>query len=232
MIKRFYKTASAAAQDDGFAVLLDGRVLKSPGRIPVIVPSRALAEAIAAEWEAQTDEITPRAMPLTRLIYAAVDGAAEKHRIAEQALAFARSDLLCYRADRPQSLAARQQASWDPLLEWLAEHHGARLVTATGITFAEQPEDALTRLASDLAPLDACRLVGLHTVTTITGSLTLALALLAGRISAAEAFALARLDEDFQAEQWGRDAEAEARARALAEELAAAERFLRLLSSG
>jgi chaperone required for assembly of F1-ATPase len=226
MVKRFYKDVSVGADN---TVQLDNRTMKTPKGAPFVLPTRELAEAIAEEWRAQEGDIKPETMPLTRLAHAAIDGASESALIAEQAAAYAKSDLLCYRAEHPDELVIRQARQWGPLLDWLAETHGARLKHATGIGFVEQPPEALARLSERVGRLDPFALVALHTATSITGSLALGLALAQGRLTAREAFALSRLDEDFQAERWGRDAEAEARATRLLADLEAAERFIKLI---
>jgi len=241
-MKRFYKEvsispsplvgegASRSDAEGGWVLLLDDKPIKTPARATLTLPSEALAEAIAEEWRGQSETIDPQSMPLTRLSFAAIDTVAQNRaRVAEQVLRFGRSDLVCYRAEAPPELVARQTAAWDTLLDWLAEMHGARLSVGAGISFIEQPADALLALEQAVQRHGDFALAGLHAAATITGSLVLALALLSARLSAAEAFALAMLDEDFQAEKWGRDMEAEAlRARLLAD-LTAAERFLRLL---
>lgn len=230
-MKRFYKQVSVAAvRDGGHTVLLDGKPVKTPKRATLTLPSQTLAEAVAEEWRGQGENIDPQTMPLTRLAFAAIDTVAQdRARVAEQVLRFGGSDLVCYRAEAPPELVARQAAAWDPLLDWLAEMHGARPSAGAGISFIEQPPDALLALEQAIWRHDDFVLAGLHSAATITGSLVLALALSGARVSAAEAFALAMLDEDFQAEKWGRDAEAEARHARLLSELSAAERFLRLL---
>lgn len=225
MVKRFYKDVSVGENN---AVLLDNRQMKTPKGAAFILPTRALAQAIAGEWRAQGDDIEPNTMPLTKLAYAAIDGAAESAAIAEQAAAYAKSDLLCYRAEHPDELVIRQAHQWGPILDWLAETHGARLKLATGIGFVDQPPEALARLSERVGQLDPFALVALHTATSITGSLALGLALLDARLTAREAFALSHLDETFQAEKWGQDAEAQARAALLLADLEAAERFMKL----
>jgi chaperone required for assembly of F1-ATPase len=232
-MKRFYKRVStSAAPDGGYTVLLDDKPIKTPARATLILPPKALAEAVAEEWRGQGETIDPRSMLLTRLAFAAIDTVSQdRARAAEQVLRFGRSDLLCYRAEAPPELVARQTAAWDPLLDWLAEECGARLLSGSGIAFIEQPADALLALEKAGRHHDDFTLAGLHAAATITGSLVLALALSSGRVSAAEAFALAMLDEDFQAEKWGRDAEAEQRRARLLSELSAAERWLRLLDT-
>jgi chaperone required for assembly of F1-ATPase len=212
-------------------VLLDSRQMKTPKGAAFILPTRALADAIAEEWRTQEGDLKPDTMPLTKLAYVAIDGASECALIAEQAAAYAKSDLLCYRAEHPDELVIRQARQWGPLLDWLAETHGARLKLATGIGFVEQPPETLARLSERVGRFDPFALVALHTATSITGSLALGLALVEARVTAREAFALSQLDEAFQAEKWGRDAEAEARATRLAADLEATERFLQLSRS-
>lgn len=225
MVKRFYKDVSVGENN---SVLLDNREMKTPKGAPFILPTRELASAIAEEWRAQEGDIKPDTMPLTRLATSAIDGASEHARIAEQVAAYAKSDLLCYRAEGPDELVIRQARQWGPILDWLAETHGARLKLATGIGFVDQPPEALARLSERAGRLDPFALVALHTATSITGSLALGLALLEARLTAREAFALSQLDETFQAEKWGQDAEAQARATRLRADLEAAEKFLKL----
>jgi len=211
-------------------VLLDGKPLKTPSRSGYALPQRALAEAVAAEWRGQGEAIDPDSMPITRLVNTAVERVpASREPVAEQVLSVGRSDLLCYRADTAPELAARQAAVWDALLDWLAERYGARLRTGQGIAFIDQPTDALAALKQAVGRLDDFALTGLSAAASILGSLVLALALWEGRIDAAEAMRLATLDEAFQSERWGVDAEAQARLDRLGAELAAVERFLRLI---
>ena len=228
-MKRFYKSVSIASGDEGFAVHLDGKPLKTPARVPLVLPNKKLAEVIAEEWRGQGDELDMTAMPLTRLAFAALD-IAPKQRAAmiEHLLGFGRSDLLSYRAETPEAMIARQAAAWDPLLEWLADTHGAKLAVTAGIRHVAQPHDAIAALERAIGALNDHELTALHVAATITGSLTIALALLADRIDAAQAFDAAHVDEHFQAEHWGRDEAAEARRSRLKSELEAAERFLRL----
>jgi chaperone required for assembly of F1-ATPase len=171
-------------------------------------------------------------MPLTRLAFAAIDVVmAERPTIAAQMLEYAKHDLLCYCADEPPELVARQARIWDPLLDWAAETYGARLKVAFGIKHVPQPPDAIAELEQAIARTDEFELAALHTATTLTGSLILALAFAEEEISADEAFAAATLDETFQAEKWGRDAEADRRRQRLLSELTAAHHFLRLLEA-
>jgi len=228
-VAKFYKSVDTAKEARGFVVRLDGRPIKTPARNPMTLPTAKLAEAIAEEWRAQSDALDPLTMPLTRLAYAAIDVAPmHRKRLADEILGYGKSDLLCYRAEAPKALAARQNEAWNPLLDWAAERFNARLKTGTGIGYVEQPTDSRVAFAAAVEPRDDFTLTALHGATSLTGSLVLGLALIEGRLAAADAFALSRLDETFQSEAWGKDAEAEARAARLGEELAAMERFLNL----
>ena len=230
-MKRFYKDVSVAEEGSAWRVLLDGRAIKSKAGHALEVPTRALAEAIAEEWRAQGETVAPQDMHLTRLAFAVLDGVrAERHRVAEHALSYGRTDLVSYRAEQPQELIERQARAWDPLLDWSAERFGAHLSVAHGITHVAQSEDAVAALERAIAAHEDFALAALHSAATITGSLILALALSEQRLDAEQAFAAATVDEAYQAEKWGRDAEAEARLKRLAAELSAAERFLKLLA--
>ncbi|MBS0277184.1 MAG: ATPase [Proteobacteria bacterium] len=230
-MKRFYKDVSVKEEGGAWRILLDGRMLKTQARNTVELPNKPLAEAVAQEWRQQGEEIDPPNMFLTRLTFAAIDGArAERERVAGHAFSYGKTDLLAYRAEHPDELVVRQTRTWDPLLEWAAKHHGAKLNVASGITFTEQPPESLAALERAIAANDEFTLAALHTAATITGSLVLALALVARQITAKEAFAAATLDEAFQSEKWGTDAEAEARLKRLSAELSATERFLQLIS--
>ena len=210
--KRFWTEVSVAAVDDGFRILLDGKPVKTPGRRELRLPSAAVAEGVAAEWRAQETHLDPAAMPMTRLANSVVDwvsGALAE--VAADAVKYAGTDLLCYRAEGPERLVARQTESWDPLLDWIEETHGARLLVAEGIVHVAQDRDALSALRAVVDRLDAWRLAGLHVLTTLTGSFVLALAVVEGRLDRSTAWSLAHLDEDWNRELWGPDAEAEAR---------------------
>jgi chaperone required for assembly of F1-ATPase len=229
-MKRFYKSASVGSADGAFQVLLDGKPLKAPSGASFNLPTRALAEAVAEEWSAAGETVELHGMLLTRLAFAAVDSVAKnRDHVVEQVVGFARSDLLSYRAEYPSALIVRQEAVWDPYLDWAAERYGARLVTASGIIHTPQPDAAIAALEKTVRARDDFALAALHAATTLTGSLVLALALIDAHQNADAIFAAATVDETFQAEKWGRDAEAEARRRGHARELAATERFVRLL---
>ncbi|MGB8363932.1 MAG: ATP12 family protein [Rhizomicrobium sp.] len=231
-IAKFYKDVDVAEAGDAFVVRLDGKPIKTPHRAVLAVPKRALAEAITKEWRDQAQIVDPATMPLTRLAYAAIDiASAHRARLVDEILAFGRTDLLCYRAETPAALVARQAQGWDSLLDWAGERFGAGLATGTGIAFVEQPPESAAAFAAAVRPCDNFALVGLHGASSLLGSLVLALALLHARLDASDAYTLSRLDETFQAEAWGRDAEAEARAARLASELQAIERFLMLVGA-
>ena len=230
MTKRFYKEAAVAADDGGYGVALDGRPVRTPGGAPLTVPAKALAEAIAAEWREQGDEIRPLAMPLMRLAATAIDRIGrEREAIAGQIAAYGGSDLLCYRAAEPAGLVARQTEHWQPLLDWAAEEYGARLAVANGVSPVAQDAAALAALARAVERHDDFHLAGLSQLTAACGSLVLALAVVARRIGADQAVAACQLDEDWQAKKWGRDDTAAERREALAREIMSVGRFLELL---
>jgi chaperone required for assembly of F1-ATPase len=229
-MRRFFKEAMATAVAGGFTVTLDGKPVRTPGRSPLVVPTQALAQAIAAEWREQEGEIRPQALPLTRLANTAIDRvAAQRDAVIEEIARYGGTDLLCYRADQQIELAARQRRDWQPLLDWAAAEFGAPLRVTSGIRPVAQPEPSLTALRAAVAAHDAMRLAALHLATHACGSLVLGLALVAGRLDAARAFALSQLDESFQIEQWGEDAEQARRRAAIAADIAEAARFVLLL---
>lgn len=230
-MKRFYKNVSVGDQNGVHTILLDGAPIKTPARALLTLPTKALAEAVADEWREQGETLDPAAMPLTKIANTAIDLVPHKRGVVcGEVLRFGAADLLCYRADNAPDLAARQAAHWDPLLAWVAQTHAAALVPTTGITFVEQPAEARMALEKAVWARDDFALAALQTAASLCGSLVLALALADAKLSAEEAFAEARLDEEYQAEKWGRDAEAEARARAQRAELAAAECVFRALT--
>ncbi|MCP5410830.1 MAG: ATPase [Alphaproteobacteria bacterium] len=219
-MNRFYKDVSVSPVGDGFAVLLDGRGIKTPAGKAFIVPTQKLADAIADEWRAQGETVEPTTMPLLRLSNTAIDGiSANRPQTIDAILRYGDNDLLCYRAHEPPALAGLQAEGWDPLLAWVDATHGARLTVVAGVTHADQPPAALAALRAAVEGQDDYALAGLHVIASITGSLVLALAAAAGQVDAPRAFALSRIDENYQAGIWGMDAEAEARANHLAQEL-------------
>lgn len=232
-MKRVYKQVSVeAAAGGGWEVRLDGRPLRTPARQPLHLPTRALAEAVAAEWDAQSDEIRPRSMPLTQLANVAIDRARDQHaQMVEAVAVYAGTDLLCYRADHPPALAERQRREWQPLLDWCALRYDATLAPTVGIVHRPQSEGALAALRAAVGDLDPWRLAALQNAVGTAGSLVIGLALLEGRVTPAEAYALSQLDELFQAEQWGEDAEAAARRASIRADLEATGRFLTALAA-
>jgi chaperone required for assembly of F1-ATPase len=211
--KRFYQEATVGAETgQGFPVLLDGKQVFTPARRALAAPTRALAEALAAEWNAQTNEIDPARLPLTRLANAVIDAVAEKpHEVAGAIANYLGSDLVCYRADTPEGLIARQAEHWDPLLNWAHETYGARFVAVEGVVFAEQPPEAIAAMRARIpdAARDAkeiWRLGALSSIAALTGSALIALALAEGLLDVEAAWAAAHVDEDWQMAQWGSDA--------------------------
>lgn len=211
--KRFYAKAGIAEAEGGFRLVLDGRGANTPGRRPLAVPNVALGEALAAEWAAQETEIDPRTMPLTRLVNTTIDGVIDRRaEVAADLGAYAGTDLIAYRADAPERLVAEQAAAWDPLVTWAAETFGARLFLAEGVMHVAQPEGSVAALRAAVERVDnPFHLAALHAMTTLSGSLVIALAVLHGRLDAEGAWTAAHVDESYQAGVWGRDAEAEAR---------------------
>lgn len=229
-MKRFYKDAAVAALGGDFGVALDGKPVRTPGKATLAVPSPALAEAVAGEWDAQGPEVVPGSMRLMRLACTAIDRVAgEREAVIEETAGFGRSDLLCYWAEYPVQLQRRQAETWRPLLDWAARAFGATLAVTEGIVPVAQEESALTQLRAAVAAYDPWMLTALHAATTVTGSLVLGLALAHGEIDAERAWAVSRVDHDFQVEKWGEDAEAAEAAAALRAELDAAVRFMELL---
>jgi chaperone required for assembly of F1-ATPase len=225
-MKRFYKEVSVGKGHD---ILLDGKPVRTPRGSTLALPRMPLAEAIAGEWRSQGDEIVPADMPLTKLANTAIDGVApQREEVVAEIVAYARHDHLCYRTDTPAELVRRQSEAWDPLLDWAAQRYGAPLLVAKGITSIAQPESSIAALRKAVEAFDPFALAALHVIASIGGSLVLALAIADQRLTAEEAFALSQIDERFQAEKWGRDSEAEARARRLALELETAVRFMSL----
>lgn len=225
-MKRFYKAATVRSGE----VLLDERPVRTPARRPLAVPTAALAEAVAAEWNAQGEKVEPRSMPLTGLANAAIDQVApDQDAFAAGLAAYGEADLLCYRADSPASLVARQARLWDPILAWARRRFDIDFETVFGIVHRPQPAATVARLRHAVIARNAWELAALSPLVTLSGSLAIALGLAEEAIDLDAAWAAATLDEAWQAEQWGEDAEAAARLTARRAEFEAAERFLRLL---
>ncbi len=228
--KRFYKNASVAeAEGDGFAVQLDGRSIKTPGRKPLVLPTRTLAEAIAEEWAAQGETIVPATLPLTRLANSAIDGVAGREgEVANDILNYAASDLVCYRAAHPAGLIAAQARAWDPIIEWIAEKYNVPFHTTVGIAHVSQPTASLEAMRAVIEPLGPFKLAALHVMTSLTGSALIAVALAGGYLDTAGAWAAAQVDEDWQASHWGEDFEAAQRQKNRLAEFESASRFFTL----
>jgi chaperone required for assembly of F1-ATPase len=211
--RRFYTDVAIAEGEGGFALTLDSRPVKTPARRALAAPAPALAEAIADEWRAQDEFVEPAAMPLTRLANSIIDGVAEAAGpVAAEIAGYLASDLVFYRAATPPELVARQALAWDPVLDWAHTALGAHFVLREGLVFVAQPETALAAaravIPGGATSADLWRLGGVHSITTLTGSALIALALLHGRHSAEEAWAAAHVDEDWNMEFWGRDEQA------------------------
>lgn len=207
--KRFWKAASVAEADGGHTVHLDGRAIRTPAKAPLVVPSRALAEAIAVEWDAQEQVVDPRTMPATRAANAAIDKVTpQRAEVAKLLADYGDSDLLCYRAEAPVELVTRQAEAWDPMLDWAEEVLGARLAPRTGVMHAPQDPAALQRLAAQVDALPVFELTAFHDLVGLTGSLVLGFATYHGARPAEDIWTLSRIDEDWQESQWGVDEEA------------------------
>ncbi|THF58302.1 ATP12 family chaperone protein [Ollibium composti] len=208
--KRFYKAVSVEPDGEVFGVRLDGKPVRTPGKALLALPNAAAAALVAGEFEAQAEVIDPVTMPTLRLVNTAIDGvAADPQAVLEDILRFASSDLLCYRADSPQGLVDRQNEHWDPVLDWASSELGARFNLAEGVIHVEQPRGTIAVLGAHLARrADPLRLAALHVMTSLTGSALLALAVEAGGLDTEAAWLAAHVDEDWQIEQWGQDAEA------------------------
>jgi chaperone required for assembly of F1-ATPase len=229
-VKRFWKSAAAVEMDRGYAVELDGRPVKTPARAELAVPTSALAEAIAAEWNDSPEEVDPRTMPLTGLANAAIDRvASDKDAFAAGLARYGESDLTCYRAEGPETLVKRQTESWDALLGWARRRYDVDFATCSGVMHVPQPEETVRKLGHAVAMLDAFRLAGLSPLVTIGGSLVAGLAVLEKMMPATEAWEAVSLDDRWLMEQWGADAEAEAALDARRRDFLAGARFLELL---
>ena len=233
-MKRFYKDTGVDEGEGGFRVLLDGKPMRTPAKATLVVPTRALADAIAAEWAGVPDkaEINAAHLPLTRLAATAIDRVvARRDEVIADTAKYAGSDLLCYRATAPESLVKLQLELWQPLLDWAAERHGARLVTAEGIGFVNQPEEAKARLHEAVSAHGDLALSALYNLTHTAGSVVIGLAVSEGRLDAAGAFAAAQMDELYQVDRWGDDPLAEKHREGVRRDIEACARFLSLLEN-
>jgi len=227
--KRFYQSADVADSAEGFAVRLDGRPIKTPAGAPFLVPTRALADAIAEEWNAQGESIQPAKMPLTRLANSAIDGVSGRMaEVRDDITKYAATDLVCYRAMYPEALVEKQAHLWDPILSWVEKRYGAAFKTGVGVTHVTQPLASLDALQEALGRFGAFRLAALHVIVTLTGSALIALTLADGGIGEATAWTAAQVDEDWQIAQWGEDFEAAQRRKNRLAEFQNAWRFFQL----
>ena len=227
--KRFYAGAAISEADGGYAATLDGKPIKAPSGRQVIVPARAIAEAIAAEWNAQAEIIDPLTMPLTRFANSVVQGVVDKtDAVADDIAKYLGSDLLFYRAGHPEALVAREAAHWDPILFWAADALGAHFILAEGIVHVGQPDQAVAAARATL-PSDPWQVAALHVITTLTGSGLLALALFHGVIDQDQAWTAAHVEEDWNAEKWGVDGEVAVRRAARLVDFEAAVSILKAL---
>jgi chaperone required for assembly of F1-ATPase len=207
--KRFWKEAAVVEVGDRFTVELDGRPVKTPAKQAMLVPTQAMADAIAVEWDAQVDAINPNTMPVTKTANAAIDKVTVQHaEVAEMLAAYGDSDLLCYRADAPEELVERQAAQWNPMLEWAAETLGARLETRTGVIHAPQNPKSVELLRKRTYELDFFELAAFHDLVSLSGSLVLGFAAALGERPAEDLWIISRLDEIWQEELWGEDDDA------------------------
>ncbi|WP_370400336.1 ATP12 family chaperone protein [Sulfitobacter sp. JB4-11] len=211
--KRFWKAAAVVPASGGYTVELDGRPVRTPAKRALILPSKAMALIVADEWDAQQDVINPHTMPATKTANAALDKVVVQHgEVAQMLAAYGDSDLLCYRADAPEGLVARQSAAWDPMLDWAEQTLGARLQPRVGVIHAPQDPTALARLSIRTHQLNAFELAAFHDLVSLSGSLVLGFAAALKARTIDDLWEMSRLDEIWQAEQWGRDDEAEAQA--------------------
>ena len=229
-MKRVYREATTRQAGDVWGIALDGRPMRTPAKHELVVPSAALAAAIAAEWDAQQDDIRPATMPLTRLVATAIDRTrTQRDLVIAETANYAGTDLVCYRAEQPIELVERQHAAWQPLIDWATLRFDAPLnVTASILPVAQSPA-TLKAFEAAVAAYDSHRLAALHMATAACGSLVVALALVEGRIDAETAFASAELDESYEIERWGEDAEQAKRRSGLRGDIALAARFVDLL---
>ena len=227
--RRFWKAVSVVPQGDGFGVQLDARPVRTPAKVLLVVPTRVMAEAMAAEWSAVETDIDPRRMPVTRTANAAIDKVAPQFdEVAGLIAAYGASDLLCYRAEAPESLTRAQALAWDPYLEWAARSLDAPLNTTKGIVPVAQPADSLHRLAECVSACSAFQLTALHDLVSLTGSLILGMAATTGNFAPETLWRLSRIDEDWQSEHWGEDESASAFAAKKREDFLQARHFWEL----
>jgi len=228
--KRFYTEVTSPPVEGGYTIHLDGKPVRTPLGAALVLPVRALAEAIAAEWQAQGETIDPASMPLGGYANTAIDRVGNERQIVmANMMQFAETDTLCYRTEEPAELANRQYEQWQPILDWVDETFGAPLTVTSGVLHVVQPDKSLQALRGHVEQLDDMEFTALASLAAVTGSFSLALALAENHVDTEKAFQLAQLDEVFQRERWGRDAEAEVREQQLKSDLSSTVLFLALL---
>lgn len=231
--RRFWKSAAVQETRNGWEIALDGRALRTPGKLALALPSAALAAEIAAEWDAQAEIIDPNTMPLTRAANSAIERVTPQFEAVALMLAeYGGTDLLSYRADAPEELVRRQAQGWDPLIDWAAVELHAPLRITHGVLPVPQDESALLKLRAEVMALDVFGLTALHDLVTLPGSLVLGLAVIKGRLDADTSHALSRIDEEYQSESWGRDEEADEAALARLQQMRNAQSFWKLSRAG
>ncbi|MCF8466199.1 MAG: hypothetical protein K9G33_02240 [Sneathiella sp.] len=228
-MKRFFTNVAIKEDGDAYSVLLDGREIKTPAKAPLRLPTKALADAIAEEWDRQEEKISPATMPLMQAAATAIDRVCpQREKVIEDITAYGGSDLVCYRATHPESLIAKQAAAWDPMLDWARNRHGVILKVGQGIAHIPQTPEALANMKAVVEAQKDMTLAPLYNITALCGSLVIALAVLDGHVGATDAFEISELDETHTMELWGTDAEALARCKNNKESLIASTRFLQL----
>lgn len=229
-MRRVYREVRVAPSGGGWSILLDARSLQTPARAALLLPRRALADAVAAEWDAQTENVVPATMPLMRLAATAIDRTApQRAAVIDEIVGYAETDLVCYRADRPLELVARQGEAWQPLVDWITLRFDAPLLVTAGVVPKPQPAAAIGAIRAAVEPSDPFWLTALHSATTACGSVAIGLALAEQYLDAGRAWQLSQLDETFQIEQWGEDPEAALRRANLKRDIEATAHFMELL---
>ncbi|WP_417321093.1 ATP12 family chaperone protein [Emcibacter sp.] len=229
-MKRFYNTVDVDEQDGGYVILLDGRTVKTPEKRLAIVPNPDLADMLAQEWRDQGEDILPHRMPMNKYLCTAIDRVTTQREVLiEELVNYGGTDQICYRAEHPVELVQRQQEKWDPIIDWMSGRLGIPLKVTTGIVPVEQGTEVLDKLRNKLARINEFQMAALHNMTTLTGSVSIALALFHEHLDEENAWAACQLDEDFQIEHWGEDEEAEQRRANMRAELGNAVRFLSLV---
>ena len=225
-LKRFWEAVEVVPADDGFTVTLDGRNVRTPGKALLVVPTEEMAGKIATEWEAQQDRVDPRVMPWTRSANSAIDKlSVQRSEVEDHLIGYAGTDLVCYRAEGPVGLVARQIAAWDPILDWAEKRYSLRLLVTRGVMPVSQDAGSLAELRNVMSSMSNFAITGFHDLVTLSGSYVIALSVVENAQNPHAAWDLSRIDEDWQIEQWGRDEEADTQAETKREAFLHAARF-------